>query len=94
MDEVPVDRTLPPMGFISLDIHFHRPPGDAWSEGTWPFPLIREQAEGSTEEVVVLPHKYDQGFIDRFVAAGEKLAAKGCIGIITSCGFLLMAQPE
>lgn len=81
------------MGFISLDIHFQRPPGDAYNEGTWSFPLIREEAK-VTETEVVLPRKYDAEFLDRFVDAGLRLAERGAVGILTSCGFLLMAQPE
>jgi hypothetical protein len=85
---------LPPLGFIAVDIHFSRPPGDPFNEQTWPFPLIREQAEGSTESQIVTNGEYDAAFIERFVDAGLKLAARGCVGIITSCGFLAMAQPE
>lgn len=94
MSDTGVESTLPPLGFISLDIHFHRPPGDPYNNKTWPFPIIREEAENSTESVVVTGKEYDGAFIDRFVEAGQKLAAKGCVGIITSCGFLAMAQPE
>ncbi|KAL2815805.1 hypothetical protein BDW59DRAFT_166620 [Aspergillus cavernicola] len=86
--------SLPPLGFIAIDIHFHRPPGDPFNQQTWPFPLIRIQAEGSSESQVVTNDTYDDEFIDRFVQAGSKLAAQGCVGIITSCGFLAMAQPE
>ncbi|VUC35934.1 unnamed protein product [Clonostachys rosea] len=84
----------PPLGFIATDIHFPRPPGDPFHEQTWPFPLIREQARGSTESDIVTGTKYDDAFIERFVEAGKKLADRGCIGIITSCGFLAMAQNE
>ena len=94
MSETAVDSTLPPLGFISIDIHFHRPPGDPYNNKTWPFPILREQAENSTESAVVTGDEYDGAFIDSFVKAGQKLAAKGCVGIITSCGFLAMAQPE
>lgn len=94
MSETAVNSTLPPLGFISIDIHFHRPPGDPYNEKTWPFPILREQAENSTESDVVTGGEYDNAFIDRFVDAGQKLVAKGCVGIITSCGFLAMAQPE
>lgn len=84
----------PPLGFIALDIHFTRPPGDPWNENTWPFPLLREYAEGSKEEQVVTQGKYDDAFLERFAAAGRKLADRGCVGVITSCGFLAMAQAE
>ncbi|KAH8649987.1 hypothetical protein BX600DRAFT_554424 [Xylariales sp. PMI_506] len=88
------DSTLPPLGFISLDITLHRPPGDPFREETWPFPLIRERAENSAESAVVSSKPYDDEFIDRFAHAGLKLAQRGAVGIITSCGFLAMAQTE
>ncbi|KAL3293192.1 aspartate racemase protein [Colletotrichum asianum] len=85
---------LPPLGFISIDLDIHRPPGDPYNEKTWPFPLIREMAEGSKVSQVVSSDQYDSAFIDRFVDAGLRLAARGCVGIITSCGFLAMAQAD
>lgn len=87
-------RSLPPLGFISLDIIIHRPPGDPYNQKTWPFPLIYEKARDTPESAVVSPGAYDDDFLDRFVEAGEKLAARGAVGIITSCGFLAIAQPE
>ncbi|EMC93431.1 hypothetical protein BAUCODRAFT_125289 [Baudoinia panamericana UAMH 10762] len=86
-------QTLPPMGFIAVQCYFHRPPGDAWNEQTWPFPLIRETAEGSKESQLVIGEKYDDTFINNFVEAGKRLADRGAVGILTSCGFLAMAQP-
>lgn len=86
--------TLPPLGFICIEAFLHRPPGDPFNEKTWSFPLIRERAENSPTSIVVSSGPYDEHFIDRFVDAGQKLADRGAIGIITSCGFLAMAQSE
>ncbi|KAE9568432.1 hypothetical protein CGMCC3_g15464 [Colletotrichum fructicola] len=58
---------LPPLGFISIDLDIHRPPGDPYNEKTWPFPLIREMAEGSKVSQVVSSDQYDSAFIDRFL---------------------------
>lgn len=85
---------LPPLGFISVDVHFPRPPGDPFNPQSWPFPLIHERAEGSTESQIVTGGKYDDALIDRFVDAGMRLAERSCVGIITSCGFVVMAQDE
>ncbi|KAF2164938.1 hypothetical protein M409DRAFT_24839 [Zasmidium cellare ATCC 36951] len=85
---------LPPLGFIEVECFFTRPPGDPWNEQTWPFHLLRERATGSTADQLVTNGHYDQAFLDRFVAAGLRLAERGCVGIITSCGFLAMAQPQ
>ncbi|KAF3008263.1 hypothetical protein E8E14_001382 [Neopestalotiopsis sp. 37M] len=86
--------TLPPLGFISVEVILHRPPGDPFNEATWPFPLIRERAKDSKESQVVSSTGYDDDFIARFVDAGQRLVQRGAVGIITSCGFLAMAQPE
>jgi hypothetical protein len=87
-------KDKPPLGFISIEVILHRPPGDPFNKQTWPFPLIRERVTGSSEAQVVCSVPYDNSFIDRFVKAGQMLAKRGAIGIITSCGFLAMAQAE
>ncbi|KAJ9620085.1 hypothetical protein H2204_012395 [Knufia peltigerae] len=86
--------SLPPMGFISVECHFTRPAGDGWNERTWPFPLIREEAPGSLVPNLITDNTYDDDFLDRFVRTGQKLVDRGAVGIMTSCGFLAMAQPE
>lgn len=86
--------SLPPLGIIVIDVQIPRPPGDPFNKRTWPFPLIQERVEGYGEAQVVTNGKYDAKFIDAFVQAGERLAEQDCVGIITSCGFLAMAQTE
>ena len=79
---------LPPIGFIAVECFFYRPAGDCYSEKTWSFPIIRELAVGSKENVLVSKGDYDKSFIDSFVEAGKKLAERGAVGIITSGGVL------
>ena len=83
---------LPPLGFLAVEVDIFRPPGDPYNEHTWDFPLIRELVSGTTESQIVTDKAYDDAFIERFVAAGLKLSERGAVGIITSCGFLAMAQ--
>lgn len=85
-------NSLPPLGFIAIECFFTRPPGDPFNQQTWSFPLIRELAVGTAESQVVTSKDYDDDFLDRFVTAGQSLADQGCIGLITSCGFLALAQ--
>ncbi|KAL4934924.1 hypothetical protein BDV06DRAFT_229298 [Aspergillus oleicola] len=90
----PTDKqTLPPLGFLAVECFFYRPSGDAFNENTWAFPITRELAYGSQENVLVSKDDYDEAFIDAFVQAGKRLAERGAVGIITSCGFLAQAQP-
>jgi hypothetical protein len=86
------DSSLPPLGFIAIECFFTRPPGDPYNEQTWTFPLLRQLAFGTAESQVVTNTDYDDTFLDRFVDAGKALADKGCVGLITSCGFLALAQ--
>lgn len=83
---------LPPLGFIAIECFFTRPPGDPFNHKTWSFPILHELAVGTTEAQVVTSEDYDDTFLDRFVAAGQALARRGCVGLITSCGFLALAQ--
>lgn len=85
---------LPPLGFLAVEVNIHRPPGDPYNPRTWPFPLIHELVPGSRENQIVSKEAYDAEFISRFVNSGKNLAEKGCVGIITSCGFLAMAQRQ
>ncbi|GME53727.1 aspartate racemase protein [Neofusicoccum parvum] len=87
-------KALPPLGFIAVELDFLRPPGDGKNERTWPFPLITRTAKGSQIGKLVTRGAYPSEFIDNFVDAGKWLADQGCVGLITSCGFLAMAQPE
>ncbi|KAM6520233.1 hypothetical protein FALCPG4_013786 [Fusarium falciforme] len=82
----------PPLGFLAVEVDIFRPPGDPYNDKTWPFPLIREKVTGTSESQIVTSTAYDDAFIERFVAAGQRLAERGAVGIITSCGFLAMAQ--
>jgi hypothetical protein len=83
---------LPPLGFLAVQVSIHRPPGDPYNPLTWPFPLIHEMVPGSSESQIVTSEHYDEAFIERFVDAGLRLKERGAVGIITSCGFLALAQ--
>ncbi|RKL27491.1 hypothetical protein BFJ72_g13078 [Fusarium proliferatum] len=82
----------PPLGFLAVEVDIHRPPGDPFNQDTWPFPLIREKVTGTSEAQIVTNGDYEDAFIDRFVQATIRLAERGAVGAITSCGFLAAAQ--
>ncbi|PVH98531.1 hypothetical protein DM02DRAFT_44840 [Periconia macrospinosa] len=84
----------PPLGFLAVQVDIHRPPGDPFNPQTWPFPLLHELIPGSPESQIVSKDPYPPSFLDSAVAAGKKLAERGARGIITSCGFLVLAQKE
>lgn len=87
-------EALPPLGFIGVQVPFTRPAGDAANPATWPFPLIREEADGTTLSDLVSASPYSPTFLANIVAAAHRLADRGCVGIITDCGFLALLQRE
>ncbi|KAF9733453.1 aspartate racemase protein [Paraphaeosphaeria minitans] len=87
-------QATPPLGFLAVQVSIRRPPGDPFHPSTWPFPLIHALVPGTSESQIVTSTAYPPSFIDRFVAASNELAERGCVGIITSCGFLALAQRE
>ena len=88
------NTNVPPLGFISVDVDIERPVGDPFNEATWPFPVLKELAEGSQLNNIVTSEDYPEESLVGIVSAGEKLQQKGCVGIITDCGFLAGAQRE
>jgi len=81
---------MPALGILALDTSFPRIPGDVGCAGTFAFPVRYETVAGAT--VAALVHRDDEHLLQPFIAAGRKLAAAGCIGIGTTCGFLCRWQ--
>ncbi|KMO29881.1 aspartate/glutamate racemase family protein [Methylobacterium aquaticum] len=80
----------PPLGIIMLDTAFVRPPGDVGHAASWPVPVLFETVPGATARRIVGGQDCD--LADAFVQAGERLRARGAVGVITSCGFLAARQ--
>jgi len=81
-----------PLGILSLDTAFPRLRGDVGCAETFPFPVRFATVPGATVDGVV--HQSDAGLLPFFVGAANALAAQGCIGIATTCGFLARWQRE
>lgn len=82
----------PPLGLIASAMNIHRAPGDVGCQRTFDFPLIQENTEGALLVSMVSDHDYDEELLDRFVATGQKLIDRGAVGLVSSCGFLALAQ--
>ncbi|ONH72808.1 hypothetical protein CAS74_000002 [Pichia kudriavzevii] len=84
----------PPLGALCLDYteDIHRPPGDVIVSETYTFPVIQEKVIGATLWKVVDSQSFSDSYVQLFVDACRVLQKKGCIGIITSCGFLAQIQ--
>ncbi|MEO6564982.1 MAG: aspartate/glutamate racemase family protein [Casimicrobiaceae bacterium] len=83
---------FPMLGILSLDTHFPRIPGDVGAIGTFAFPVRVAIVEGASVDAIV--HCRDDALLARFVEAAKSLAASGCLGIATTCGFLVRWQHE
>jgi hypothetical protein len=80
------------VGVLMLDTRFARFPGDIGNPPAREQPVIHERVPGATVDKVV-PARAPP-LIDDFVAAGERLIARGATAITTGCGFLVLNQAE
>ena len=81
---------MAPLGVLLLDTSFHRPPGDVGHRASWAFPVLFATVPGAQARLAVSGGA--DALVDAFVAAGDALAARGAVGLITSCGFLVTLQ--
>src|SRR5262245_66329793 len=81
-----------PLGVLMLDTRFTRFVGDIGNPQSYDEPVLFEVVRGATVDKVV-PAKAPP-LIDDFVAAGERLIARGADAITTGCGFLVLNQAE
>jgi len=80
------------LGLLTLDTAFPRIPGDVGAAETFPFPVRRAVVAGAGVEEVV--HRADDALFPQFARAAMTLVDEGCIGIATTCGFLVRWQRE
>lgn len=81
-----------PLGVLMLDTRFRRFIGDIGNPDSYRQAVLFEVVRGATVDKVV-PAKAPP-LIDDFVAAGERLIARGADAITTGCGFLVLNQAE
>ena len=80
------------LGILSLDTAFPRIRGDVGCAETFDFPVKYAIVDGADPEEIV--HRGDDTALPRFVRAAEELVEAGCLGIATTCGFLVRWQRE
>ena len=81
-----------PLGVLMLDTRFTRFVGDIGNPQSYDAPVLFEVVRGATVDKIV-PAKAPP-LIEDFVAAGERLIARGASAITTGCGFLVLNQAE
>jgi len=81
-----------PLGVLMLDTRFTRFVGEIGNPQSYSEPVLFEVVRGATVDKVV-PAKAPP-LLDDFIAAGERLIARGATAITTGCGFLVLNQTE
>ena len=80
------------MGVLMLDTRFPRPLGDVGNPASFPFPVRYRVVQGASPERVV--QQQAVGLLQPFIDAAHELVQAGCVGISTTCGFLVLFQRE
>jgi hypothetical protein len=80
------------LGLLTLDTAFPRIPGDVGAPETFSFPVRYATIPGARVDAVV--HRAEDALLPAFIEAGRGLAEDGCVGIATTCGFLVRWQRE
>jgi hypothetical protein len=78
------------LGVLMLETRFTRFVGDIGNPQSYAEPVLFEVVRGATVDKIV-PAKAPP-LIEDFVAAGERLIARGAKAITTGCGFLVLNQ--
>ena len=80
------------LGILTLETSFPRIAGDVGSPATFAFPVRIATVAGASVDAVV--HRPREALLPAFVEAGRALAGAGCVGVVTTCGFLARWQRE
>lgn len=80
------------LGLLTLDTRFPRIPGDAGAPESFAFPVRYATVPGASVDEIV--HRGHDELLPKFVRAAQELVEQGCVGIATTCGFLVRWQRE
>jgi len=80
------------LGILTLETAFPCLPGDLGSPATFEFPVLHRVVTAASVDDIV--HRRRDTLLPAFVDAGKRLADAGCVGIATTCGFLVRWQRE
>lgn len=101
----PADPVLPPvntrprggfLGVLMLDTRFPRPLGDIGHPESFGLPVRQSVVRGAwpAEVVTSAAALRASGLPAAFIRQAQKLEGEGALAITTSCGFLVLLQPE
>lgn len=89
-----MSETRPFIGILMLDTAFERVPGDVGNPKTFGYPVRYQEIKGATASRIVSNEHPDDALVNRFVDAARRLEKEGAVGLISSCGFLSVLQPQ
>ena len=72
------------IGIISLESWLPIPPGHICHAGTFDFPVLYMEADGTNQKKV---HGGDSSIVDSIIEAAQKLERHGCRAICADCGY-------
>ncbi len=81
-----------PIGVLSLESYFAKPPGHIKNARTFDFPVTFKVVKGATTKKVV--DHGDRSLLEPFITAAQELESEGVEAITGSCGFLALFQRE
>lgn len=81
-----------PIGVLSLESYFAKPPGHIKNATTFDFPVTYKVVKGATTKRVV--DQADPRLLEPFIEAARELEEEGVQAITGSCGFLVIFQKE
>jgi len=81
-----------PIGVLSLESYFAKPPGHIKNASTFAFPITFKMVKGATTKRVV--DYGDRSLLQPFIEAARELEREGVLAITGSCGFLVLFQRE
>lgn len=89
---IPATATGQAVGVIMLDTAFPRPAGDLGNPETFAGRALYEVVPGATAARVVAGDARDPDLLAGFLAARDRLVARGAAAVTTSCGILAFHQ--
>ena len=81
-----------PIGVISLESYFPKPPGHIKNPTSFDFPVIYKTVTGATVDRLI--RERDPALLKPFIEAAQSLEREGVRAITGSCGFLALYQRE
>jgi hypothetical protein len=82
----------PAIGILVTDAIITRPPGDVGNPATYPLPVLYQRVPSASLERIT--EKEDPDLLTPILEAARKLVKRGTAAITSTCGFMILYQPE